>query len=670
MEQYPNNNPCGSGNNKLVDGNLAMLEEFDENNIDNLATGTKEDGFFDECVGVIQDLLLDETFVSETESFMVGNCHHFDPDSEENKLIYTELFQKYTDIVENFIQQTLADKVKDFDMEVFLNLLPEREDQIDPEIMDLLVNMGDFSSFKEMMLDIGRAQNSSTNLMDPLTSPPLPALWLMYHVTSNVQHDFLRTWFLLRYSRGLLGCVGSKIVEKAPNSKVRFDPAKGQLHIGSFFDLPIFVPRIHTLCMAAAIDNKTRFETELEFVQCLANPFYIHFLARHNHLEDPDFISYLDYLYKYWKSPRYAIFLRYPHCLFYLAILQEPETRTKFKDENWVRIIEQQQSLDWKYQKHMILAEAVKNMTTKDANSGPFTPAFTSIGNNLPHIKAAIGEMQGERGSMEDANCIVALSGENTSRWIDGTSTMIAAAIFDGHGGNFVSRYASQEFIPSLCYSSEALEKVDVRTALKNAFARIEIDLKNNSDKVQEFAKKAKIRSNLVNRRLQKQGTCALAVIVGEEKQGDRWHVHFANLGDSRLILCDRSKSDVKELTIDHKPSLISEKERIEAAGGLVLEESRINGEIAVARALGDFKFKAQEHLASDAQLISSVPHCGYIKAHPGQILVLACDGIWDVISSQECGDIIRQNISEGIEASCRSLMEECLKRGTKDNMS
>jgi hypothetical protein len=55
--------------------------------------------------------------------------------------------------------------------------------------------------------------------------------------------------------------------------------------------------------------NRVRFELELEFVQSLANPFYLHSLAQQNILNQPAFINFLKYLL-YWKQKDYARFLQ------------------------------------------------------------------------------------------------------------------------------------------------------------------------------------------------------------------------------------------------------------------------------------------------------------------------------------------------------------------------
>ncbi|EYC41236.1 hypothetical protein Y032_0576g217 [Ancylostoma ceylanicum] len=57
-------------------------------------------------------------------------------------------------------------------------------------------------------------------------------------------------------------------------------------------------------------EQRRRFEIECEFVQALANPHYVNFLAQRGFLKEQHFINYLKYLL-YWKQPEYARFCRF-----------------------------------------------------------------------------------------------------------------------------------------------------------------------------------------------------------------------------------------------------------------------------------------------------------------------------------------------------------------------
>ena len=101
------------------------------------------------------------------------------------------------------------------------------------------------------------------------------------------------------------------------------------------------------------------------------------------------------------------------------------------------------------------------------------------------------------------------------------------------------------------------------------------------------------------------------------------------------------------------------ERERIEAAGGFV-EFNRVNGNLALSRALGDFVFKMNEKLTQSEQIVTCLPDILHQIIEPDwDFILLACDGIWDVLSSQEVTDFITERISRGMEPEdiCEELM-------------
>jgi protein phosphatase PTC2/3 len=94
---------------------------------------------------------------------------------------------------------------------------------------------------------------------------------------------------------------------------------------------------------------------------------------------------------------------------------------------------------------------------------------------------------------------------------------------------------------------------------------------------------------------------------------------------------------DTIALTEDHKPSNPEEKARIEAAGGFV-QGDRVNGELAMSRALGDFRYKRNETLEKSEYPVICYPDVA-VHERTGkndQLLILACDGVWDVICNSE----------------------------------
>ncbi|KAI0263835.1 mediator complex, subunit Med31, partial [Gloeopeniophorella convolvens] len=93
--------------------------------------------------------------------------------------------------------------------------------------------------------------------------------------------------------------------------------------------------------------NRRRFELELEFVQALANPFYLHSLAQQGILYQPAFINYLKYLL-YWKEKDYARFILYPHALHHLELLQHAEFRAEIMKDEWRERLNQKQFDHWR----------------------------------------------------------------------------------------------------------------------------------------------------------------------------------------------------------------------------------------------------------------------------------------------------------------------------------
>ncbi|KAL6752583.1 mediator of RNA polymerase II transcription subunit 31-like protein [Haematococcus lacustris] len=95
-------------------------------------------------------------------------------------------------------------------------------------------------------------------------------------------------------------------------------------------------------------DDAQRFAIELEFVQCLSNPHYLTWLAQNNFFSDPAFVAYLDYL-KYWQQPTYAKYIQYPHCLFFLTLLQNPDFCKELSRSTAAEFIHTQQFRFWQH---------------------------------------------------------------------------------------------------------------------------------------------------------------------------------------------------------------------------------------------------------------------------------------------------------------------------------
>merc|ERR1711990_414541 len=143
-----------------------------------------------------------------------------------------------------------------------------------------------------------------------------------------------------------------------------------------------------------------------------------------------------------------------------------------------------------------------------------------------------------------------------------------------------------------------------------------------------------------------KSGTTVCSVLISPK------YVIFSNCGDSRGVLSGNGEPVL--VTLDHKPSNPPERERIQNAGGNVMIQ-RVNGSLAVSRALGDFEYKNVEGKGPKEQLVSPEPEF-YMKLREPEIdefLVLACDGVWDVMTNEELVNFVsaRMRITDDLEA-------------------
>ncbi|KAF1814863.1 PP2C-domain-containing protein [Eremomyces bilateralis CBS 781.70] len=134
--------------------------------------------------------------------------------------------------------------------------------------------------------------------------------------------------------------------------------------------------------------------------------------------------------------------------------------------------------------------------------------------------------------------------------------------------------------------------------------------------------------------------------------------LYTANVGDARIVLCRNGRA--LRLSYDHKGSDENEGRRVANAGGLILN-NRVNGVLAVTRALGDSYMK---------DLVTGRPYTTETVIQPDadEFLILACDGLWDVCSDQEAVDLVR-NIQDAQDASKR-LVDFALSRFSTDNLS
>jgi serine/threonine protein phosphatase PrpC len=111
-------------------------------------------------------------------------------------------------------------------------------------------------------------------------------------------------------------------------------------------------------------------------------------------------------------------------------------------------------------------------------------------------------------------------------------------------------------------------------------------------------------------------GTTSVTCVVRQLPNGKRM-LFTANVGDSRCVLCRGGRA--VRLTIDHKASLPEEAKRITDAGGFIGRNKRVNGVLAISRALGD-------HMLKENDVVSAEPYCTDTELTPEDTYLLLVD--------------------------------------------
>jgi len=133
--------------------------------------------------------------------------------------------------------------------------------------------------------------------------------------------------------------------------------------------------------------------------------------------------------------------------------------------------------------------------------------------------------------------------------------------------------------------------------------------------------------------------------------------LYVANAGDARAVLCRKGRA--LRLTYDHKGTDKQEAKRITDSGGFVMS-GRVNGVLAVTRSLGDSSMK---------EFVVGAPYTTEtVLTDDDEMLILACDGIWDVLDDQAACQLVRA-IPDPQEAA-KALVQEATHRYTNDNIT
>lgn len=257
----------------------------------------------------------------------------------------------------------------------------------------------------------------------------------------------------------------------------------------------------------------------------------------------------------------------------------------------------------------------------------------------------------GRRDEMEDGFVFVdCFAGEKNSAYF---------AIYDGHGGRQCVDYVTQYLHENLLVELQRVPK-SVPDAFIRAFSTTDRNMQASG--------------------INSSGCTACCCLLQEEKSSRS--IYTAHLGDARAVICRGGLAVRLTSMSDHKATDPAEAKRVIEAGGSIFNE-RVNGMLAISRAFGDHQLKAP---ALPNDVVSNVPDITSTElTDQDMFVIVACDGLWDVVEDQESVNLVLEGIRELMalvgqdnlthrrsmaEVLARMLIEEALARGTTDNVT
>lgn len=264
-----------------------------------------------------------------------------------------------------------------------------------------------------------------------------------------------------------------------------------------------------------------------------------------------------------------------------------------------------------------------KNINQHTSTSG-YKEYFYAEEKNLEHRK-----------TMEDYNQIIdEFCNDKTKSYF---------AIFDGHSGKEPAQYC-RENLHNILAKYLHSTNFNVEKSFNMAFAEIDKELKRKLKKSDSGT------------------TATIALLYQEfsfETQNSQRIVYCANVGDSKSYLISK-EGKCKIMTTDHKCSAINEVNRIKKAGGIVFS-GRVFGTLALTRSLGDIEMKNYGVVSTP-----SIKH--HDITEDDLYLIIASDGLWDVITEEDLIRLSKTNASA--DTFSTALIKLSIKRDSRDNVS
>lgn len=285
------------------------------------------------------------------------------------------------------------------------------------------------------------------------------------------------------------------------------------------------------------------------------------------------------------------------------------------------------------------------------AKQVPHASLDSAVVQFVPSIRSGSYADIGPRRYMEDEHIMIDDLSSHLGSLYKFPNPSAFYGVFDGHGGPEAAVYIRKNVIrfifgdASFPQSSE-VDKVflqDLENSLRKAFLLADSALADDCS----------VSSS--------SGTTALAALIFGRL------LMVTNAGDCRAVLCRKGKAI--DMSQDHRPIYPSERRRVEKAGGFI-DDDYLNGVLSVTRALGDWDMKLPR--GSPSPLIAEPEFRQVVLTEDDEFLIIGCDGIWDVMSSQHAVSLVRRSLRrhDDPEKGARDLVKEALLLNACDNLT
>jgi len=252
--------------------------------------------------------------------------------------------------------------------------------------------------------------------------------------------------------------------------------------------------------------------------------------------------------------------------------------------------------------------------------------------------------LQGKRPTQEDQHIsVLNLDGINPL-----FNNINILGVFDGHGGKKVSQYLKDSLPPFFLskFDKNIYNNDDMFIAyINNVYNSLQNNLKEKHPRAIEYCG----------------STACVGIQTKDKKKNNLWII---NVGDTRAVLCNKN-NEALQLSLDHKPNVPEEKKRIERLGGKITFDGydwRIKS-LSLSRAFGDL----------DCQpYVTHIPNIfKYNIDNKDNFLIIACDGLWDVLSNKKAVDFVRNLQANNFTGNyAKELAQYGLNNNSLDNIT